>query len=438
MMNRTITISAAAAIAATGTVTANETAELESRIAELESRLSRYEVRDAQIDAERSEQIRSIVHDVLADADTRSSFLQSGAAAGYDGGFFVRSSDGNYAVKLNVNSQFRFVWNNQDENSADTDRWGVENTRTQLILSGHVVDPSWFYRVQGNFGRTDGVFDVEDAYIGKKLDNGWAIIAGQLKVPMTRENLMRSSRQLAVERSLVGTEFAAGRTQAIAFDYRNDNMHATFAVGDGHPASGSLGTALTYDTEWSFTGRFEYLAAGSWDQFDSFRAEQGEENGLMIGAGFHYQDGEYGTAADELEVLQYTVDVSWEDNGIGVFAAFNGRSLESSTVDRDMYGMVIQGSYAFADDWDAFARYEYGDSDVAGEEDLSIITVGVNKYFSGQTIKWTSDLGYGIDGVASTWGDGFLGGGGDITGWRTDNGTDDSQIVIRSQLQFSF
>ena len=42
------------------------------------------------------------------------------------------------------------------------------------------------------------------------------------------------------------------------------------------------------------------------------------------------------------------------------------------------------------------------------------------------------------DEVTTTWGDGFIGDGGDITGWRTDSAGSDGQVVIRSQLQFVF
>ena len=66
------------------------------------------------------------------------------------------------------------------------------------------------------------------------------------------------------------------------------------------------------------------------------------------------------------------------------------------------------------------------------------MTFGVNRYFSGHSIKWTSDIGWGLNEVTSTWGDGFLGGGGDIAGWRTDTAGNDGQIVIRTQLQLLF
>ena len=45
---------------------------------------------------QRSDEIREIVQDVLADADTRASLQGSNMAAGYDDGFVISSSDGNW------------------------------------------------------------------------------------------------------------------------------------------------------------------------------------------------------------------------------------------------------------------------------------------------------------------------------------------------------
>ena len=308
-------------------------ADMEARMAQLEQRIVELQANQSAdwMDEQRRDEVADIVRDVLADADTRASLLQSGAVAGHDGNFFLGSADGNFRLALKGQQQFRFVYNSQDDGASDSTRWGFENTRTRLIFTGHVVDPSWLYQVSGLFSSSGGGFTLEDAWIGKAMDNGWVFLAGQLEVPATREEAVDDPYHLVLERSLVDQEFSAGYTQGVALAYMGDQLHATFAVTDGHQATGGYNRAWNNrDTEISLTARAEYLVSGSWGQFSDMTSPRGSENGLLLGGAVHYQNGEYGTMADEIEALQWTVDVSWEGDGMNLFAAVIGRHLSGA------------------------------------------------------------------------------------------------------------
>jgi len=434
----------AASVAIAAEATPDREEALLERINELESRLAQVEGRhgDGWLTEQRAEQIRGIVHDVLADADTRASLLSSGMNAGWDDGFFLGSADGNFRLNIKGQMQFRYIYNYQSDPSplgdGDRHRSGFENARTQLIFTGHIVNPQWIYRVQGNFLRSGGRFELEEAYMGYAFGNGLTVLAGQFRVPMLREFLVTEMHQQAIERSLVHQEFTAGRTQGVAVNYRTDLLNFTGGFTDGHPATGGFNSAWSMrNVEYSLTGRLEAKLAGEWDQFSDFASWPGDEFGLLIGSAIHWQDGEFGTADDELEVVQWTVDAQAEFGGFNLFAYFVGRHLDSNTVNLDQYGFVMQGGYFITDDWELFARYEWGDDDLGGE-DLNLITVGANRYFAGNRIKWSADVGFALDEVSSTWGSGFIGAGGDLSGWRTDRPGEDGQIVIRSQLQLVF
>ena len=98
----------------------------------------------------RAEEVRGLVQDVLADADTRASLLENGVTAGWDKGFFIGSADGNWRLNIGGQIQVRFVYNFQDNSPTDDNRSGFEIRRAKLILTGNVVDPSWTYDVQLN------------------------------------------------------------------------------------------------------------------------------------------------------------------------------------------------------------------------------------------------------------------------------------------------
>lgn len=416
---------------------------IEQRFNDMEAEIARLRalVGENWMTEQRADQIRELVSDMLADADTRASLLENGALAGWDNGFFIASADGNFKLNIGGNIQFRYIFNDQDNAPEDEDntRFGFENTRTQLIFTGHVINPNWIYRVQGNFSRDGGDMFLEDAYLGHAFGNGWTALAGQFRVPMLREFLVTEPRQQFVERSLVHQEFTAGRTQGAALDYRGEQFHLTMGYTDGHPASGGFNhTALSLDTEYSLTARLEGLFAGTWDQFNEYASWPGEDFGMLFGGAVHYQQAEYGTTDDNLEVLQWTLDASAKFGGANLFAYVVGRHLDDNVMlERDQYGIVIQGGFFLTDDVDIFARYEWGDDDT-GAEDLSVITAGVNWYFAKHRLKWTNDIGYGLNEVSETWGDGFLGLGGSIAGWRTDSPGSHGQIVIRSQMQLLF
>jgi hypothetical protein len=78
--------------------------------ADLQNRLEAAEARIAELSAdqnqnwlndERADAVRSLVQDVLADADTRASLQGDGSNAGYDGGFTIASGDGNWSLTMN-------------------------------------------------------------------------------------------------------------------------------------------------------------------------------------------------------------------------------------------------------------------------------------------------------------------------------------------------
>ena len=86
---------------------------------------------------QRAEEIRGLVHDVLADADTRTSLLQDGVTAGYDRFFYIASPDGSFRLNFLGMVQARFVFNSQDDEAPDdSTRWGFENSRTRFGVLG--------------------------------------------------------------------------------------------------------------------------------------------------------------------------------------------------------------------------------------------------------------------------------------------------------------
>jgi hypothetical protein len=418
---------------------ADQATDTDAQVAELSEQVSRLQHEIQQLKAsargeewlteERAEEIRGLVSDVLADADTRASLLANGVTAGYDDGFFMGSSDGNFRLEIGGQVQFRWVYNTQEMSAEDDHRWGFENRRTKVAFEGHVFDPSWEYLVQGAFDRSDGLFVLEDAEITKDLGNGMYVRLGQFKPPFMREELVSSKRQLAVERSLLNEEFNQDRAQGVELGWEGEAFRVMGMYHDGFGTDNTA--ALAYDTEFAATGRAEFLAAGDWSQFKDFTSKRGSEPGVLVGGAIHFEEDEYGTVFPlETETFALTGDISIEFDGANVFGAIVYRNVETGLSEFDQWAFVVQGGYYFTDEIEGFVRYEYGDADDAGE-DLNVITVGANYYIDGHRLKWQNDVGIGLDEVSSIWAS-------SSAGWRTDTTGEDTQLVFRSQFQLLF
>ena len=181
--------------------------------------------------------------------------------------------------------------------------------------------------------------------------------------------------------------------------------------------------------EFAFTVRGEYLIKGRWDAFSDFTSAKGDKRSMMVGGALHFQtadDDAAGVADVDLMVL--TLDFSGEFGGSNVFAAVILVSADGPTGSTSPLAFVIQGGYYFSDEWEGFARLEWSDTDGIATDDILILTIGATRYISGHNLKWTTDIGIGLDPVPDTV---------PIANWRGDGG-EDGQIVIRSQFQLVF
>lgn len=419
-----------------------DNARMQRQIDELKAATS-----DDWLTERRAEEIRGLVVDVLADADVRASMLQNGLTAGWSDHFYLASPDGRFKLQLEGQMQFRWVYSYHDV--PDRHRQGFENTRTKLTFHGHAFNPDLTYLIRGNFAREGGAFTLEDAWVQYRINADWAVRIGQFKIPYGREELVSSAKQLAVERSVVNENTNFGRSQGVELIYAREDWKVLFMIHDGiednlggfASIQGTLGgntSALTLDTEWALSARYEYLFAGEWEQFDDFTSPPDEEYGLLLGLAGTIQQGEYGEGVgpirDEPRLLAANADLSAEWGGANAFGSFTWSYSDNPQFPHiTIWGFVLQGGVYFTPRLEVFSRYEYGWWNFTGQDfaDLHMITFGANYYLKGHDAKWTTDIGFGIGRTEGNWDS-------DIAGWREDFGRSEPQIVFRTQFQLLF
>ena len=409
---------------------------------------------------QRASEIRGIVQDVLADADTRTSFQDSGAMAGWNKGFFLASPDGNFKLKISGQVQIRYVVNHANGyTAANPDGeapylWGLENRRTKLKFSGHVVDPSWTYGVKGAFTReASGSFLLEEAWIAKSLGDGWKVKVGQFKAPWMREELVSSSRQLAVERSIVNEYFNQGYSQGLELSYTTDDFKVAGWTGDGIGSRG-LGPARfnSQNTPWSetstsysFVGRGEWKMAGEWGQFRDFSSRRGSDFGAMLGvSGVIQRANQNIGAANGTLASGVTADLTLDFDGASIFASavlanVTGPGGAGAATNNPM-GFTVQGGYFVSEDVEAFARYEFMNYDLDNKPSNEVgkfdgFTVGANWFFNSAvklTLDWTINFA-SLDNSSDN--SAFVS---NSAGFRPDLPGETDQWALRAQLQLLF
>jgi hypothetical protein len=428
-----------------------------AQIAELKAELAAMKAQQGEewLTEQRAADIRGIVQDVLADAETRTSLQSSGATAGYDNGFFISSADGNFRLNLNGLVQFRWILNGAGEQNT---AWGFDVRRARMDFSG-VFAQDWNFKFQMQYGSaynlagnpvasanpnypvTNGSVNVLEAYVERDVSvggNTFTVRGGQFKAPFLREWLVDDQNQLAVDRSLLNYYFYQGYSVGLQAEYASDAFRATFAYtnGVGTPAdlnAGSYGTSwVSSPTQYSFAGRADIKLSGNWDQFDDFNSRPGTEGGMMVGVGAMYQ--KYNNNAfTNNKVLGLTADLTWDFGGASLFASFVWENIEPPVgSDTNPWGFMVQGGYFLTDDFELFGRYSYANADIPGGGNatkLSLITFGVNYYLSSNA-KLTADFGWSLNELGLFQSTG--------AGYRADVPNEDNQYAIRTQLQLSF
>ena len=232
---------------------------------------------------ERAAEIRSIVQDVLADADTRSSLQGASATSGYNGGFFMSSADGNYSMKINVLEQIRYTFDDNQQSTGATggggklpaggvttgETYGFENKRTRLTFGGNMVDTTWTYKLGYYMAYSNSVEDfganqLSDAYVQKDFECGASMTIGQFKLPFSAEYDMDVGSLQFMDYSTVDSFYRAGYGQGIKFDYESDLIRLGIAyVNAIREANAAWGPGSCGGWPWGWSSRASTLAGAT-------------------------------------------------------------------------------------------------------------------------------------------------------------------------------
>jgi hypothetical protein len=261
-----------------------------------------------------------------------------------------------------------------------------------------------------------------------------------MKAHTSRSWLINAEDQMAIERSI--TSGAAGAIPAgfvggvlattgitmtgVALDYTQDDFRVHVAYGNGLQEAAPNANYNTNDNSHMWNARGEVLLEGNWGQFDQFTSPEGNTDGCLVGVAYwDTSSGDSGVGVLDLSQSGWVVDGQMQWSGSNLYASYQNISTNGAAADPNSFE-VAYGIYLDSN-WEAYARYQNIDPDVAGTNDAEIYTVGINYYLAGNNAKWSLDYSWADDGVGTD----------TQAGWQGAVATQDEEM-LRMQLQLSF
>ncbi len=276
-------------------------------------------------DAARVEEVKKVVKEVLADADFRESLYPDVMQVGYDGGFYIKSSDEAFLLNISGVMQIRWTGNNRQTDNPrrqgfqpQDDVNGFEIEKLFLTFAGHIHTDKLTYQVTV-MGDTDLAHNWQTyyAFVNYEVMPEFQIAAGLMDMPQGRQFMNWDSSLQFVDRSMVEEAFFLGQSIGVMFH-------------------GTLAKRLTYQAG-IFNGVNNPTDSPSRDQLDTNFAFASRMIAHILGEGIN-EETDLQFSKDPL--LDVAISMYYnDDNG-----DLNGPGLLYSIPDRIRYGRGIGGN----------------------------------------------------------------------------------------------
>ncbi|HMQ14952.1 MAG TPA: porin [Phycisphaerae bacterium] len=171
----------------------------ERKIAQLEQQVAATNGQDG--DRMQVEEMQRQIRAVLSEGEFRESLMTSVLQAGYDDGFFIRSSDDNFSIKFNGLLQFRYTYYyTRRENRYllprrdRDDRSGFDLQRVRFAITGNAYNKDLTYGIEFSAdapSQTD-VF-IDNAWINWRSSDALQFTVGQFRLASTRTNMRQAT-----------------------------------------------------------------------------------------------------------------------------------------------------------------------------------------------------------------------------------------------------
>ena len=322
--------------------------------------------------------------------------------AGFKKGFFLKSADGDFKLKIGARVQTRYqydavdgIGDTADDGSGADDKQSFSIPRARLTLKGNAYGKDLTYKFQTDFGK--GLVNLKDFFANYKFSDSVHIRIGQWKRPFSRQQINSSSKLSLVDRAITDKLYGAGRDIGIAL-HNNYEKSPEFewAVGvfNGTSVKPAIKTTVSIDPtdnsasasgkmtntisrlQPAFVGRVGYNMGGikGYSEGD----HKGGDFRLAVGLGgmwLHSYD-------DEASALRANLDFIMKVSGFSLSGAAYVAMDETTDAAGDTslgmtsLGLHAQASYLLSDVYQPVLRFEWKmpEETSASNEDQKVAT----------------------------------------------------------------
>jgi phosphate-selective porin len=384
----------------------------------------------------RSDEIRQMVKEILADEEFRNQIYQPTLQAGYDKGFYIKSSDDSFYLNTSAKTQFRYTGiQRQDRdrtvvgNVRQDDTSGFDFTRMRLYFTGWMWTKDLKYNIalEGSTNSSvDGGIKLKHAYFDYQYTKGQYVQWGKFLLPFGKQAVNASTyKQMFIDYSMATATFTPGDSLGVMGHGDVVPNKLGYSIGLFNGANDGQDGSARSDDKFAVAGRTVYHVLAGYDEGDEVDLVYHEKPAMDVGASMMYnqnrsdangqslvygvsdliRDGRsgYGTSSSlGTDVLQFGADTGFKYRGFSLSAEYftrvvnddapwsQWRALTDGNNGSAQGGYIQAGYFIIPKKLDINGRlssvWGLGD-DIATEE-----AIGMNYYIRGHSLKLSADV----------------------------------------------
>jgi len=456
----------------------------QQKIDTLQEQVSAFNSQDQE--SQRVEAMKQQIREVLNESDFRESLMPSVLQAGYDDGFYIRSADNDFLMRINGRLQFRFThYGTQSRNKylrprlQRDDRTGFDAQRIRVTFSGHAYGEDNTYHFQFR-ADTPERNDLRAHYVwvNKRYSEAFQVKAGIFRLASTRSQMNSDANLQFIDRPPVDAVFGLGIGLGVRFWGNLADNRLTYYIDVVNSLNSSAGRTITADPAENDNNpallfRLVWHAMGE-DPGKDFQHQADLEfhQSPALDIGFHYafnddqsdrfttripfparrrlfgSRGGFGlTTTNGLQINQFGFDAAFKSNGFSATGEYVLRIVDPRRATRRpftpwflltgqgsttvQHGAWVQVGYflpftgALENKIEAVARVGGMSALAHDQEGVWEYGAGLNYYMEGDKVKLQTDV-FKISEVPIT------------DNYSSLANVNDDALVWRVQLQFAF